>query len=84
MAGGIGAVVAATGLLRRGVGWIVIIVAAVVAGIMAGVIWGILSTMHADRWATVLDATLCPLIAIGTAWVLEQLKAPISTNAKVG
>jgi len=80
---GVGAVVAASGLLRRGVGWVVIITAAVVSGITAGVFWGILSAMHADRWATVLDAALCPLIAVGTAWVVERFKPASATSPEL-
>jgi hypothetical protein len=76
----VGAALAATGLIRRAVGYAVIIVAALVAAIMAGVFWGVLSTMKADCWATVLDAALRPLIAVGTAWGLEHLKRPAAAE----
>ena len=69
-----GAVAAASALARRGVRFRVIGTAAVIAGIAAGLFWAVLNPVHADRWATVPDALLCPAIAVGIAylWVRRQ------------
>jgi hypothetical protein len=64
-----GGFVAVLFLVRRGISLWVVGIAALIAGIAAGVFWEILSISHADRWATVPDAALCPLIAVGFAWI---------------
>jgi hypothetical protein len=71
--------IALVALRTRKLSWGIITTAVITAAILAGVFWAALNAMHAARWSTVADA-LCPLAAVGVAWVLERTVPPKPTT----
>jgi len=50
------------------------LVAVFLGAAAAGIWWEIFAAEGVDRWVTVADALLCPLVGMGAAWLLRTDK----------
>jgi hypothetical protein len=64
-------------LMKRGISVRLFAFSAPLAGATAGIFWEAFSTMRADRWSTVADAGLCPLVAVGAAWFWDRRRVEV-------
>jgi hypothetical protein len=69
-----GAVVAATMVFRRRIRAWAIIFSAIVGAVLSGPLWLSFNIVHAARWVLVADAALCPMAALGVAWLLTHIR----------